>query len=232
MGINLIAWVDRKSAALYALGDTLETVLSESRRKVGCKNAQHACYTLDVQLVDNEDVTDRRGYGVVVNSRYVRSTQVWAREDQAVMPTRPPLSRGDQGIKELLDTFDPEYAPEDLLFDRARAIEQLPQDERTPFEHHRREIQVVLIRRMISDQLAYINIAKEWLTISDLANIYSRKIGYGKIGGKAAGMLLAATILNKMAEEKDRAWICIPESFSWLRCDVCIHGDEWFDALE
>jgi len=212
-GINLVAWVDRKSAALNALGDTLETVLSESRRKVGCKNAQPACFTFDVQLVDHKDVTERRGYGVVVNSMYMRSAQVWAREDLAKpsMLIEPGVER--EGLRDALASFDPELAPESLLFDRALAIEKLPDHERAQFEHHLREIRVVLIRKMISDQLAYINIAKEWFTIADLADIYAHKIGDGKIGGKAAGMLLAARILNEMTSEADRACIRVPESY-------------------
>ena len=55
---------------------------------------------------------------------------------------------------------------------------------------------------MISDQLPYVNIAKRWFTIPDLAEIRSRKIGAGRIGGKAAGMLLAHRILiNELPEE-------------------------------
>ncbi len=56
---------------------------------------------------------------------------------------------------------------------------------------------MVLIRTMISDQLRYINIAKEWFTLHDLSEIRRRKIGAGRIGGKAAGMLLAARVLKK-----------------------------------
>jgi hypothetical protein len=218
-GINLVAWVDRKSAALNALGDTLETMLSESRRKVSCKNAKPDCFTFDVQLVDDKEVAERRGYGVVVNSMYVLSTHVWTREDLAKpqAPVEPGV--GAQGLREALTTFDPELAPENLLFERARAIENLPDHERAPLEHHLREIKVVLIRRMISDQLAYIHIAKEWFTIADLATIYNHKIGYGKIGGKAAGMLLAVRILDEMADQADRACIRIPESF-FLGSDV------------
>ena len=44
---------------------------------------------------------------------------------------------------------------------------------------------------MVSDQLPYIKIAKKGFTIEDLLNISERKIGMGKVGGKAAGMLLA-----------------------------------------
>jgi len=218
-GINLVAWVDRKSAALNALGDTLETVLSESRRKIGCRNAQPACFTFDVQLVDQKDVIERRGYGVVVNSMYVRSNQVWVREDFATLSIAVEPGVGVEGVRDALATFDPELAPETLLFKRAQLIENLSDNERAQFEHHLREIKVALIRRMISDQLGYINIAKEWFTIADLADIYNHKIGYGKIGGKAAGMLLAARIIKEMATEADRACIRVPESF-FLGSDV------------
>ena len=57
------------------------------------------------------------------------------------------------------------------------------------------EIKVVLIRAMISDQLEYVSIAKDWFSIEALEKILKHKIGYGKIGGKSAGMLLAQAIL-------------------------------------
>ncbi len=80
-------------------------------------------------------------------------------------------------------------------------------------------VKVILIRRMISDQAAYIDIAKNWFTLDDLADIYQRKIGYGKIGGKAAGMLLAGRIVSEVANEQVRASIQIPESY-FLGSDV------------
>src|SRR5512133_957453 len=61
-GINLIAWVDRKSAALTSLNATLESALSESRKKLGCPNAQPTCFNLDMQLVDDREVLEGRGY--------------------------------------------------------------------------------------------------------------------------------------------------------------------------
>jgi hypothetical protein len=66
---------------------------------------------------------------------------------------------------------------------------------------------------MISDQLRYINIAKEWFTIADLVEIKRRKIGVGRIGGKAAGMLLAYRILQGVASEALRDLIRVPESY-------------------
>ena len=38
-GTNLVAWVSRKSAALNALIETLEMVLSTSQRRIGCISA-------------------------------------------------------------------------------------------------------------------------------------------------------------------------------------------------
>jgi hypothetical protein len=120
---------------------------------------------------------------------------------------------------DILIAFNPELAPQEMIFERAQAIEQLPPDEYARYEHHHNELIVVLIRRMISDQLAYINIAKKWFTASDMLEIQRRKIGTGKIGGKAAGMLLAARILSEVADEDVKNNLRIPESY-FLGSDV------------
>ncbi len=77
----------------------------------------------------------------------------------------------------------------------------MPPQERELVEHHLEEIKVVLIKRMISDQLPYIGVAKKMFEIADLRRIYRRRIGAGKIGGKSAGLLLAWKIL-RMADMK------------------------------
>ncbi|MBI3737816.1 MAG: PEP/pyruvate-binding domain-containing protein [Chloroflexi bacterium] len=213
-GINLVAWVDRKSAALTALGNTLENVLAESRRKFGCQNAAPSCYVMDVELVDDEDVQERRGYGIVINNMYLRATQVWSRAEQ---PEGVTVS--DSASQELLTSFDPEFAPESVLFEQAFAIERMPPQERASLEHRLQELKVVLIRKIISDQLGYIAIAKDWFSISDLADIWHRRIGLGKIGGKAAGLFLAACILHKIGDESIRTCLRIPESY-FLGSDV------------
>ena len=121
--------------------------------------------------------------------------------------------------EELRVSFNPELAPQYMLFDQAAAIEKLPPAERQQAEHRLRELIVVLIRTLISDQLAYVKIAKEWLTIADLRDIRQRKIGGGKIGGKAAGMLLARRILEQVAPDEIRQHLSIPESY-YLGADV------------
>ena len=141
-----------------------------------------------------------------------------------------PYALFEQIVREILDeqgartedqmiTFNPELAPQEMLFEQAEAIDNLPPEERSGVEARLQEIKVVLIRTIISDQLAYINIAKDWFTLEDLANIRMRKIGRGKIGGKSAGMLLAWRILQEVAENEIRETIRIPESY-YIGADV------------
>jgi hypothetical protein len=112
--------------------------------------------------------------------------------------------------------FNPEIAPWELLFRQGELYEQLPDAEREKISHHLQEIKVVLIKRMISDQLPYIAIAKHIFTIADLRMIYERRIGTGKIGGKAAGLMLAWKILQRPdpeAAEQISHLVGIPDSY-------------------
>jgi hypothetical protein len=113
-------------------------------------------------------------------------------------------------------TFNPEIAPWELLFRQGEIYEALPEPERKPVQHHLEEIKVVLIKRMISDQLPFIGIAKNVLMISDLRRVYRRLIGGGKIGGKAAGIVLAWKILRQQSPEIGADisdMVQIPESY-------------------
>lgn len=212
-GINLIAWVDRKSAALNTLVGTLETALSKSQRDIGCVKATKACYTLDLQMVDDKDVREKRGLGLLVESPYIQSRLVWQRSSiSSEQKVHEEISKPILAEYPLPDTFDPELMPVSRLVYHASTIESIPPEERVSLEPHLTELKVIIIRRLISDQLAYINIAKKWFTISDLADILHRRIGPGKIGGKAAGMLLAARILNEVADDEVRNSLSIPDS--------------------
>jgi len=115
--------------------------------------------------------------------------------------------------------FNPELAPQDMLFEQAEIIAHMPEEERAKFRPRLQEIKVVLIRTMVSDQLKYIKLARQWFKVADLVEIRNRKIGGGKIGGKAAGMLLALRILKETAPPEIRDCFNIPESF-FLGSDV------------
>jgi len=115
--------------------------------------------------------------------------------------------------------FNPELAPQDMLFEQAEMIAAMPLEERKKYRARLQEIKVVLIRTMISDQLKYISLARQWFKVADLVEIRKRKIGGGKVGGKAAGMLLAMRILKETAPPELRDAFRMPVSY-YLGSDV------------
>ena len=81
-------------------------------------------------------------------------------------------------------------------------------------------VRVALINHFISNQLPFVGIAKNHITIRDidemLEHFYGNPRRAGKIGGKAAGMLLAYRIILPRLEERDHdleANVAIPDSF-------------------
>ncbi len=110
-------------------------------------------------------------------------------------------------------TFNPELAPLDLLFRQAAAYEVYPAERQAQVQHHLEEIRVVLVRALISDHLEYVGVAKRWLTIDDLREVRRRRLGTGKIGGKAGGLLLAARILKESGDPELAAVIAPPSRY-------------------
>jgi len=98
-------------------------------------------------------------------------------------------------------SFNPELAPLEMVLRQAEKYEALPDDQRATVNHQLQELRVVLLKSLISDQLAFIHIAKQWFTTADFNHILEHRIGTGKIGGKAAGMLMAYKMLEGMAPE-------------------------------
>ena len=114
-------------------------------------------------------------------------------------------------------TFNPEIAPWELLFRQGEIYESLPEPERKPVQHHLEEIKVVLIKRMISDQLPFIGIAKKVLTISDLRRVYRRLIGgrqdRRESSGHRAGLEDICASRARRSAPISVIWMQIPESY-------------------
>ena len=78
-GFNLIARVSRKSAALSSIVASVGSALAEEFGRLGCPKANPLCFALDVQVVDEEEVRRRIGYGALIDSLYVRPMEIWHR---------------------------------------------------------------------------------------------------------------------------------------------------------
>ncbi len=125
-------------------------------------------------------------------------------------------NRADQPQKMIHTFINPELTPWYLLFEQAEKYASYPPELYESIKHHLREIVVVLLKSMVSDQLAFVRIAREFINIFDLKDIKIRKIGRGKIGGKAAGMILAYKILGQPEPEDEldlNNCVTIPETY-------------------
>ncbi|MBN2134373.1 MAG: PEP/pyruvate-binding domain-containing protein [Acidobacteria bacterium] len=96
-------------------------------------------------------------------------------------------------------------------------------------------IRTSLIRRFLSLNLHYINIAKQYLTVRDfrelLTNIIGPPQGIGRLGGKSAGLILAEKILDKAKYQMtELADIKVPKS--WYVTSDTLMDFIHFNALE
>lgn len=126
---------------------------------------------------------------------------------------------GRMPTEDVVLTIHPELAPWDMLFAQGEMYENSPPEKRENVKHHLKEIKVVLIKAMISDHLPYLAIAREWFDIADLKSIREHRVGRGKIGGKAAGVMLADSVLRKSADPELKPYLHVPPSW-FLGADV------------
>jgi predicted nucleotidyltransferase len=84
-----------------------------------------------------------------------------------------------------------------------------------------KSLRVSLIQRFLTEQLDYINVAKEVVRITDFHDLLDHVImttdSHGKLGGKAAGLLLARWILQQPeAIERGSGAVKVPRTWSIL----------------
>jgi hypothetical protein len=71
----------------------------------------------------------------------------------------------------------------------------------------RRTLNAALLRRLFSDETAYLNVAKDIVELKDVYDLVNHIIypihGHGKLGGKAAGLFLAEQLMRKAGESSE-----------------------------
>ena len=97
-----------------------------------------------------------------------------------------------------------QHATIETIIEQALTIEHLPVAERKQYEPQLMAAKVTLIRRMLSNRIPYISIAKEVFSIHDLLEINRHRIGRGLIGSKAAELMLANRILHNSVDDEIR----------------------------
>lgn len=106
----------------------------------------------------------------------------------------------------LVQTVDRNFTLPEVV-DAMRRYGQLTPDELEDSSPRKRGVLVSLIRRFLSDQVRYINVAKEHVEIRDLHQLFQNVIyspdSQGRLGGKGAWQYLQAQILDKRAAQDE-----------------------------
>ncbi len=131
------------------------------------------------------------------------------------------LARKKDKCQELSLVVNQEQSTSLKIYNALREFCEIPKGEVYISREEAEGIRVALIKHYISNQLPFIGLAKSYITIRDIDNIlkhtlWSRK-NPGKLGGKAAGMILAQKILLPILDERD------PELEEYIRVP-----DTWF----
>ena len=114
-------------------------------------------------------------------------------------------------------SLNPEMASMEILFQQMEGFASLSPEDQIRSRHHIQETKVVLIKALISDELEFVRVAKEYLTLDDLKWIRDHRVGRGKIGGKAAGLVLAWKILeatlDRFSNSSQQLNLVLPETY-------------------
>jgi len=127
----------------------------------------------------------------------------WIREDKSTF-LKNALERMDTPLAELADAL--------------QRFRHGGVDERELSNATQTGLRVALARRFLTDQLEFVNIAKEYLTVADFHELCQRIVypprSHGRLGGKSAGLFLASRVVARSPEYKDALGeIRIPRSF-------------------
>ena len=117
-----------------------------------------------------------------------------------------------------------QHAAIETIIEQAQSLERKPMAERKQYEAQLMSAKVTLIRRLLSNKIPYIDIAKRVFTIHDLLEINRRIIGRGTIGSKAAELLLCNRILNNSEDADIRNAVGDIES-------IFIGADEFYNFM-
>jgi pyruvate, water dikinase len=118
--------------------------------------------------------------------------QSWIKEDKSTF-LKNALERMDTPLAELADA---------LQRFRHGGVEESDLSAAT-----QTALRAALVRRFLTDQLEFVNTAKEYLTVADFHELCQHIVypprSHGRLGGKAAGLFLAAKVVLRSPEYRD-----------------------------
>ena len=184
---NHLSWsgITEAQALLHGFGGDRE----EEGALVGEQNQPTQPLPLDTSLALADRVFDLAG-AYISDEEMLASIQRWIHED-----------RSSFLVKTVMDFRS---SPGEIADSIRRYLHLIPEGTSLALPLLA-NLRVALIRRFLSDEPAYVAVAKRFLTLEDMLGLLERLIslpsGPGKVGGKGAGMFLAGLVLRRTGEE-------------------------------
>jgi pyruvate, water dikinase len=138
---------------------------------------------------------------------YIRPLKVWDRYSPAMFETHmliSPVGKAPEGpwnaIEQIPKIIDGQRPPKSEYLQPIETLIRHLKDHTCWTPANCEALRMELIKTLISQRSEYFERARKYFSLTDIEHIHDRLIGSGRIGGKAAGMLLARKILELAAE--------------------------------
>jgi pyruvate,water dikinase len=104
------------------------------------------------------------------------------------------------------------------IFDALSRYHHLEEEDIEISPYSRKNINILLIQRLLTEYLELVNVAKDYVDIHDFYEVLRRTIfppnSHGKLGGKGTGLFIATRIIRKSAEaDPDLAKVKVPKTW-------------------
>lgn len=150
---------------------------------------------LQKSILESTDEIFKLAMEYLTQNEIIQLIQKWINEEKASFLVHL-LANQSIPLKEIAEAIRKFYYQTPYLTEFETRLTQSPSLQ---------GIRAALTRRLLSEQLEYIQIAKKFITIKDFYKILQKTIitteGLGRLGGKAAGLILSNKILQTYSNE-------------------------------
>ena len=161
---------------------SVQTEMSDDMNRPSQKKSQ-------LELLELSDKTFRIAARYLTDKEILGRIQKWIQEDKASFLSKA-INNIDMPLVDIINAITHYHYISGGSYELSPPMEK--------------GLRVSLIRRFFSDQLEFINIAKNHIEVRHFYDLVQRIIypanGYGRLGGKSAGLFLAQKIFSKPGE--------------------------------
>ena len=187
--INYLCWTNVQDAEklldkfspIFKSGDKLLTEVNSPAKREESKDMIKLAY----------EIFDVAGLNMS-EKKILEHIQKWTKEDKSGF------------LSEILENSSSSLTKITLALERYHHIDS---DLTELSSLRKKSFTIALIRRMLTDQYDFINIAKNYVDINNFNNLINKIIfplqSFGRLGGKSAGLFLAKNILKKESKHNE-----------------------------